>query len=142
MKRSSVVPVLVVLLYLTACVSIIGGPWGVSPSQFDFQPMVPLREPGPGGWKSAQAVIFLIHVTPSGIRTKVRCQVQVEVPELNYLGIVTNEFAQLEAARAADIAAERALKHGGLSAEMCIRFMKEMEGLLQKEIPGARVLKF
>ena len=110
MRRLSVVLALSALLCLPACMSFIGGPLGISPSQFQFRPIVPLSVPGPGGWKSARVVIQLVHATEQGIRGNVICPIEVQVPEVNYLGTVTDEFAQLEAARAADIAAERTLQ--------------------------------
>ncbi|QRK13183.1 hypothetical protein JQX13_26035 [Archangium violaceum] len=141
MKRSSVVTVLVALSCLTACMSFIDGWGGISPSQFEFQPMVPLRGQGPGGWKSARVVITLLHVTPGDVRRKVTCPIEVQVPEVNRLGVVSNEFAQMEAAKAADIAAERTLAQGGLSAEMCERFKNEMQEVMGKTIGGVRVIK-
>ncbi|HEX5749284.1 MAG TPA: hypothetical protein VFZ09_23850 [Archangium sp.] len=142
MKRSFVVLAVTALLCLSACVSIVGGPGGISPSQFEFLPIVPVRAPGPGGWKSARVVIHLLHVTEQGIRKNVFCPIEVQVPEVNYLGVVTDQFAQWEAARAADIAAERTLKHQELlSAELCQRFMAEMLEVLGEAVDGARVIK-
>ena len=142
MKRSSVVLVLLSLLYLSACVSFIGGPWGISPSQFQFRPIVPRRTPGPGGWKSARVSIQLVHVTEQGVHKNVWCHIEVEVPELNYLGVVTDEVAQWEAARSSDIASERVLKQEGLfSAELCNRFREEMMKEMEGNIPGTRVIK-
>jgi hypothetical protein len=142
MLRSYVGLAFAALLSLMACVSIVGGPGGISPSQFQFQPIVPLRAPGPGGWKSARVIIHLLHVTEQGVRRNVHCPIEVQVPEVNYLGIVTDEFAQLEAARAADIAAERTLKQQGLlSAELCKRFQEEMQKEMGETLDGTRVLK-
>ncbi len=134
--------VVLTLLCLTACVSFIGGPSGISPSQFQFQPMVQRRGPGPGGWKSARVTIQLLHVTDQGIHKNVWCPVEVQVPEINYLGVITDQFAQEEAARASDIASERTMKQEALlSAEMCEHFRKEMEREIGKVIEGARVIK-
>jgi hypothetical protein len=142
MNRSPVVLVLVALLGLSACASFVGGPWGISPSQFQFQPVVPRRAPGPGGWKSARVTIQLIHVTDQGVRRNVYCSIDVEVPEVNYLGVVTDEFAQVEAARAADIASERTLNQENLfSAEMCEYFRREMEKEMGKTVDGTRIIK-
>jgi hypothetical protein len=141
MKRSCVVLVLFALLSLSACVSFIGGPWGISPSQFQFQPVVPLRAPGPGGWKSARVTILLVFATGEGARKNVRCPIEVQVPEINYRGVVTDEFAQLEAAKAADIAAERTLSQELFSAEMCKRFEEEMQKEMGKTVDGTRVIK-
>lgn len=100
MKRSSMVLVLVALLCLPACMSFVGGPWGIPPSEFQFRPMVPLRAPGPGGWKSARATIHLMHVTPQGVRKNAWCHIEVQVPEINFRGVVTDEFAQRKCASA------------------------------------------
>jgi hypothetical protein len=141
MKRFPMVLVLA-LLSLPACISIVGGPGGMSPSQFQFQSVVPLREPGPGGWKVARVIIQLVHVTDRGIRRHVHCPIEVQVPEINGLGLVTDEFAQMEAARAADIAAERALEQESLlAAELCKRFRDEMQAALREFIPGARIIQ-
>lgn len=141
MKRARVLPGIVALLWLTACMSFVGGRWGISPSQFQFRSIVPMREPGPGGWKSARVTIQLLHVTPEGLHRNVTCHIEVQVPEFNKDGVVLDEIAQLEAAVAADIAAEWVLKRGGLSAEMCDQFNKEMESVLKKTIAGARVIR-
>ncbi|MFE8595316.1 hypothetical protein [Archangium violaceum] len=141
MKRARVLPGIVALLCLTACMSFVGGRWGISPSQFQFRSIVPRREPGPGGWKSARVTIQLLHVTPEGIHRNVTCPIEVQVPEFNKDGVVLDEIAQLEAAVAADISAEWALKQGGFSEEMCRRFRTEMERILVEAIGGARVVK-
>jgi hypothetical protein len=142
MKHASVVLILAALLCLPACMSFVGGPLGISPSQFQFRPIVPLSAPGPGGWKSARVIIQLIHVTEQGIRKNVICPIEVQVPEVNYLGVVTDEFAQWEAAKAADIAAERALQQQSLlSAELCQRFMQEMLKVMGEAIDGTRIKK-
>jgi hypothetical protein len=60
----------------------------------------------------------------------------------SYLGIVTDEFAQWEAARAADIAAERTLQQQSLlSAELCQQFMQEMLKMMGDAIDGTRIIK-
>jgi hypothetical protein len=87
-------------------------------------------------------VIQLVHVTEQGIRRNVICPIEVQVPEVNYLGTVTDEFAQLEAAKAADIAAERTLQQQNLlSAELCQRFMQEMLKVMGEAIDGTRIKK-
>lgn len=142
MKRSGVVLALAALLCLSACVSIVGGPGGISPSQFQFGPIIPLREPGPGGWKSARVTIRLVHVTELGIERNVECDIEVQVPEINFRKTLTDEWVQLEAAKAADIAAERTLRRQDLfSAEMCNQFRKEMQEEMEKTVEGTRVIK-
>ncbi|MBN1209092.1 MAG: hypothetical protein JXB05_29810 [Myxococcaceae bacterium] len=138
MKSSSVALVLLTLLSLSACVSIVGGPGGISPSQFQFRSIVPLREPGPGGWKSARVIIQLVHMTERGVRKNIHCGIEVQVPQINEFSIVTDEFAQLEAARAA----ERTLKQEDLlTAEMCKRFRDEMQSEMREFIPGTRIIQ-
>lgn len=142
MTRSWMALALVALLPLASCVSLVGGPGGISPEQFQFQPMVPLRDLGPGGWKAARATIQLVHVTDQGVRRNVYCRIEVQVPEIHAFGVVTDEFAQMEAARAADVAAERTLRQGELlSAEMCNRFRAEMQAQMTELIPGVRVIQ-
>lgn len=144
MRRSALLLGLAVLLNVTACVSFVGGDGGgggISPSQFMFEPYVPPDASGPGGWKAARVIINLVRKSDEGLRM-VPCQVQVEVPERNFQGGVSDEFAQQEAAKAADAAVERVLPQGLMSAEMCKRFRDEMQRLLQGPIPGARVSDF
>ncbi|WNG51039.1 hypothetical protein F0U60_48110 [Archangium minus] len=147
MRRSALLLGLGALLCATACVSLVGGDGGegggggISPSQFMFEPYVPADLLEPGGWKVARVIITLVRKSDEGVRF-VPCQVQVEVPESNYRGVVSNEFAQQEAAKAADTAVERVLPQGLMSAEMCKRFRDEMQRLLQGAVPGTRVNEF
>ncbi|HYO72107.1 MAG TPA: hypothetical protein VEU33_39140 [Archangium sp.] len=136
---------LAVLLYATACVSFVDkeGAWdGISPSRFMFKPYVPPDAAGPGGWKAARIIITLARKPDDGPLQLVPCQVQVEVPEANYLGSITDALAQTEAAKAADAAAEIVLTQGLFSAEMCSQFHEEMRKRLEIPIPGARVRRF
>ena len=130
------------LLCLPACATFSGEEWqGISPSEFHFVPIVPLRGKGPGGWKVARVVITLVRKSGESSISAV-CQVQVEVPEIHEGGGVTDAFAQQSAALAADAAAQRVLTLSLLSAELCGRFNVEMEALLKVPIPGARVSSF
>ncbi len=129
------------LLLATACVSIAGGPGGISPSQFHFSPIVSLKGRGPGGWKMARLIINLARVSEEGVHN-VPCQVQVEVPERNFLGAVDDALAEEAAAEAADTAAELVMPQGLVSASMCEKFRQEMQRLLSVPIPGARVRDF
>jgi hypothetical protein len=97
-----------------------------SASGWKIGPVVPLREPGPGGWKSARVIIRLVHVTERGIERNIECPIEAQVPEINYRGIVTDEFARLEAARA---------------AEMCEHFRNEMEREMGINVDGTRVIQ-
>jgi hypothetical protein len=144
MKRFALLLGLVALLCTTACVSFVDGEgeWrGISPSQFKFEPYVPSGALEPGGWKVARLIIGLVRKSDGELQD-VFCRVQVEVPEVNFVGGVSDEFAQREAAKAADSAAERVLYQGLLSAEMCERFHIEMQRALLRTIPGARVRDF
>lgn len=87
------------LLALAACVSIAGGPGGISPSQFKFVPVLPAEGHEPGGWKVARVTIHLVNM-PADEPVVVPCEVQVEVPEINKDGVVTDEVAQTVAALA------------------------------------------
>ena len=64
------------------------------------------------------------------------------MPEINFRGPVTDEYAQQSAATASDQAAERVLRQNFLSAELCKRYHIEMERLLRELVPGARVKDF
>ena len=144
MRLSVLLLGLAALLYATACVSFVGGDGGgggISPSQFKFEPYVPEDVLEPGGWKAARVIITLVRKSDEGIRI-VPCEVQVEVPEANYLGFVTDELAQTEAAKAADAAVEQELPHGLMSEVMCERFRKRMREILKISIPGVRIRKF
>lgn len=144
MKRAVLLLGLAALLCTTACMSFVGGEGGgggISPLQFMFEPYVPADALEPGGWKAARVIITLVRKSDEGLRL-VPCQVQVEVPESNFRGMVSDEFAQMEAAKAADAAVERVLPQGLMSAEMCKRFRDEMQRLLQASVPGARVSDF
>jgi hypothetical protein len=129
------------LLALAACVSIAGGPGGISPSQFRFVSVLPAESGEPGGWKVARLIIQLVYM-PVDEPVVVPCEVQVEVPEINKDGVVTDELAQTVAAQASDTAAARVVDQGLLSAEVCERFRTEMLRELQMRIPGARVRSF
>jgi hypothetical protein len=144
MMRAVLMLGLAALLCTTACMSFVGGEGeggGISPSQFMFEPYVQADVFEPGGWKAARVIITLVRKSDEGLRL-VPCQVQVEVPESNFRGVVSDEFAQREAAKAADAAVERVLPQGLMSAEMCKRFRYEMQMLLQATVPGARVSDF
>jgi hypothetical protein len=128
---------IVVLLLLMGCVSIAGGPGGISPSQFKFVPVVPAEGGQVGGWKAARVVITLVRGPEEP--TAVPCELSVEVPAINEQGEVTDGFAQRAAAMASDEAAARVAGQGLLSAELCERFRQEMMRELGLLIPGARV---
>lgn len=124
-------------LAIAACISIAGGPGGISPSQFEFIPEVPLKGKGPGGWKAARVVISLLRFADRP--DLVACSLLVEVPQVNREGSISDEVAQLSAAASADAAAARVSGLGYTSGELCHRFKEEMLRELQLRIPGARV---
>jgi len=128
------------LVALQACVST--PEWEpIAPSEFHFVPIVPPKGPGPGGWKVARLLITLARQEGHTFKPVI-CRVQVEVPEFNFRGPVTDEYAQSCAATASDQAAERVLRQSFLSAELCKRYHLEMERLLRELVPGARVKDF
>lgn len=72
------------------------------------------------------------------------CEIEVQVPEINYLGPVSDELAQVRAAEAANAAARIVLREPPtMTAVLCNRFRTEMERILKRTmIPGARVTAF
>jgi hypothetical protein len=76
----------------------------------------------------------------------VPCDVEVGVPEKSGDMWVTNELAQVEAAKAADQAARRVLREHLPTALACMRFREYMQSILTDRvsgpIPGARVTAF
>jgi hypothetical protein len=125
---------------LLACV---GG--HISPSTFQFQNVVPYSPPKGGGWKVAQVVILLSKLSPVFSETAT-CDIEVGVPEKNLNGWVLDEFAQVEAAKAADKAARIVLREKIPTALACDQFRKHMQLILTEPrigpIPGARVSGF
>jgi hypothetical protein len=98
--------VLIGSFVLAAC-TIVGG--GIPPSQFHFVRVVAPRGAGEGGWKVAQVAILLNRVSPM-FPVSAICEVEVQVPEINYLGPVPDELAQVRAAEAANAAARIVLR--------------------------------
>lgn len=86
-------------LWLGACATMVVG--GIPPSSFEFHPTVPVGGGLPGGWMVAQVVIQLGRASPSGPQA-VWCDIEVGLPQVNYLGPVSNEAAQVTCAAAAD----------------------------------------
>ena len=125
------------LLVTSACMSIAGGPDGISPYQFKFVPVVHPEEASVGGWKEARLVIALVRSLNNP--DVVTCHVVVGVPEVNKEGVITDGFAQRCAAQAADTAAARVSGLGYFSAELCERFKVEMERALREMISGCRI---
>jgi hypothetical protein len=74
------------------------------------------------------------------------CEIEVGVPEKNRLGVVTDEFAQVAAAKAADEAARIVLREHQPTALACDLFRKHMASILGDPnfgtIPGAQVTGF
>jgi len=130
---------MVVSLWLGACATIVTG--GIPPSSFEFHPTVPVGGGQPGGWKVAQVIILLGSVSSSGPRA-VWCDIEVGIPQVNHLGPVLEEEAQVACAAAADQASRVVLQQRlEVSALICKRFQEEMEALISKSIPGVRVTK-
>ena len=137
----------VVLLLLAAfgsCqLSCVGG--HIPPSMFQFTNVVPYSGPEGGGWKVAQVLILLGKLSPM-FSSAATCDLEVGVPEKYGHTWVPNEFAQVEAAKAADHAARRVLREQQPTALACIKFREHMQSILTDRvsgpIPGARVTDF
>lgn len=117
----------------------------IPPSIFQFQNVVPYTPPDQGGWKVAQVVVLMGKISPIFSSTSV-CEIEVGVPEKNVNGWVTNEFAQAEAAKAADEAARIVLREHQPTALACNQFRKHMASILGDRtfgtIPGTQVTGF
>jgi len=144
-RRSSTARGLVLLLALlgSTLFACVGG--HIPPSMFEFENVVPYTPPGPGGWKAAQ-VLILLHRISSVFPQSATCDIEVGVPEKYGEVWVTNEFAQVEAAKAADHAARRVLREHQPTALACIKFREHMQSILRDRvsgpIPGATVTRF
>jgi hypothetical protein len=133
------IALMVVSLWLGACATIVMG--GIPPSSFEFHPTVPVGVGRPGGWKVAQVIIMLGNVSSSGPRA-VWCDIEVGLPQVNHLGPVLDEEAQVVCAAAADNASRVVLQRRmDVSVHGCKRFQEEMEAIISKSIPGVRVTK-
>ena len=136
--------VLLLLAALGACqLACVGG--HIPPSMFQFTNVVPYTSPNGGGWKVAQVLVLLGKISPMFSATAT-CDIEVGVPEKYGETWVTNEFAQVEAAKAADQAARRVLREQQPTALACIKFREHMQSILTDRvsgpIPGARVTGF
>ena len=70
------------------------------------------------------------------------CDIEVGLPQVNYLAPVLDEEAQVVCAAAADQAARIVLQQElEVSALICQRFQAEMAAVIRKSIPGVRVTK-
>ncbi|MFY0530214.1 hypothetical protein ACN28I_45965 [Archangium gephyra] len=136
-----------VLLWLAAfgaCqLACVGG--HIPPSMFQFTNIVPYTGPNGGGWKVAQVLILLGKISPM-FSSAATCDIEVGVPERNMKGWVLDEFAQVEAAKAADKAARLVLREQQPTAMACEQFRKHMQSILTEPvfgpIPGAKVTGF
>lgn len=119
----------------------------IPPSIFQFQNVVRYSGNGkePGGWKVAQVVISLGRISTVYPATAT-CDIEVGVPERNGSGWVLDEFAQAEAAKAADKAARIVLKEKIPIGLACIQLRTHMQRVLTDKdtgsIPGAQVTGF
>lgn len=117
----------------------------IPPSMFQFQNVVPYTPPNGGGWKVAQVLILLYRISPE-FPQSATCDIEVGVPEKNRNGWVLDEFAQAEAAKAADEAARIVLREQLPTALACDQFRQHMQSILTDPvtgtIPGAKVTKF
>ena len=137
----------VVLLLLVALnaslLACVGG--HIPPSTFQFTNVVPHTGPTEGGWKIAQVLVLLSKISPIFPATAT-CEIQVGVPEVNRNGPVPDDFAQAEAAKAADEAARIVLRERQPTALACDQFRKHMQSIMGDPrfgtIPGTRVTGF
>lgn len=138
--RGSVLALALLGATLLACV---GG--HIPPSTFQFHNVVRYSPPQGGGWKVAQVVILLSRISPIFPSTAT-CDIEVGVPEKNVKGWVLDEFAQIEAAKAADKAARIVLREKTPTGLACIQFRIHMQRILTDKntgsIPGAQVTAF
>ncbi|QRN93692.1 hypothetical protein JRI60_31535 [Archangium violaceum] len=125
---------------LHACV---GG--HIPPSTFQFTNIVPLVGTERSGWKVAQVIVLMGRISRL-FPEAATCEVEVGVPERNVHGLVTDEFAQVAAAKAADETARIVLREQQPTALACNQFRKHMQSILGDRnfgsIPGARVTGF
>jgi hypothetical protein len=130
----------VLCAYPLACV---GG--HIPPSTFQFTNVVPYTGPGPGGWKVAQVVVLLNRISPTFPQNAV-CEIEVGVPEQNRNGPVTDEFAQVAAAKAADEAARVVFRERQPTALLCQLFRDHMQRIMTDRqfgpLPGATITRF
>ncbi|KFA87077.1 hypothetical protein Q664_50290 [Archangium violaceum Cb vi76] len=93
----------------------------------------------------AQVVILLSRIS-SAFPLTATCDIEVGVPEKNVNGWVLDEFAQIEAAKAADKAARIVLREKIPTALACQQFREHMQRILTEKdigpIPGAKVSGF
>jgi hypothetical protein len=137
--RLRTIMLMVISVGLGACSTMVTG--GIPPSAFEFHPTIPAGGGQPAGWKVAQVVIMLGSASTSGPRA-VWCDIEVGLPQVNYLAPVLDEEAQVVCAAAADQAARLVLQQGlEVSALICQRFQAEMAAVISKSIPGVRVTK-
>lgn len=113
----------------------------IDPSAFHFTNTVPHDGPGTGGWKVAQVNILMARlstVLPEGVW----CDVEVGVPEVNFKGPVSDAYARIESAVAADMAAQSTLQERLPTAILCGSCREQMRNNLRVPIPGSDVSKF
>jgi hypothetical protein len=119
----------------------------IPPSTFQFENVVRYTGNGneTGGWKVAQVLVLLGRLSPSFSSTAT-CDIEVGVPERNFNGWVLDEFAQVEAAKAADKAARIVLREHQPTVLACQQFRAHMQRILGDRnvgtIPGATVTGF
>ncbi len=127
------------LMQASGCMTVVAG--GIPPSTFQFHSIIPYVGPSEGGWKVAKVLVLLGRLSslmPSGSY----CDVEIGVPEVNHQGPVSDSFAQVQAALAADETARLVLREKLPTALLCRRFIAELDRSLKATIPGAKVTKF
>lgn len=137
-----VVPLFVLLAgtMQVACMAPITG-GRIEPSTFSFTNTIPHDGVGTGGWKVAQVNIMLARLS-SVLPEGTWCDVEVGVPEVNFKGPVSDAYARVESAVAANLAAQSTLKERLPTAILCGSFREQMRHNLRIPIPGSDVSKF
>jgi GTP cyclohydrolase I len=74
------------------------------------------------------------------------CEIEVGVPEVNFNGSISDEFAQVTAAKAADEAARIVFRERQPTVLVCEHFRRHMERIMGDWtvglIPGTRITSF
>ena len=144
-QPSGAVRVLVLCLAVLGAAQLACAGGHIPPSTFQFTNIVPYTGPGPGGWKVAQVTVMLSRISRTFPQSAI-CEIEVGVPEVNIKGPVTDAFAQVEAAKAADKAARIVFRKRLPTALLCEQFKQHMERILTDPtlgtIPGAKITGF
>jgi len=144
-RASDAVRVVVLCLAVLGVAQLACAGGHIPPSTFQFTNIVPYTGPETGGWKVAQVTVLLSRISRIFPQNAV-CEIEVGVPEVNLNGLVSDEFAQIATAKAADEAARVVFRERLPTALLCDQFKKHMQRILTDPqfgtIPGAKVTGF